>query len=370
MEMKIDRLRKLLKLHITKKRPLFIHGSMGIGKSYMVEDTCREIAKERGLEFAKAIATVEASYDGTTVKVNRKFNDPKKYFILLDVRITSLDPSDIRGVPFPEGNHVRWLTPDWLPQMGQGCIFFDEMNLAPHSIQASAYQLVLDRRVGDYVLPDGYNIIAAGNRSCDGANVIPMSAPLRNRFSHAELMPPSDEEWVNWALENGVKPRVTSFIMFKPSLLHKYEKSSKDQAFPTHRTWTLFSTLAEDDMPEEEEFELCASCVGEGAAREFRAFVKLRHKINIDEILKDPKKVQKITDIGLKHSLVSGVVEKYIKKRDILEKALELTNYLDEEFAVFLLRMMKAPDKMKFMSALMKSKAWNKIAKDYAKYLI
>jgi hypothetical protein len=370
MEVEMPRLKKLVRTYVDKKKPFYIHGTMGIGKSEATRQIAKDIAKEKGLEYTEATVNIDVGFDGTNITVNKTYKDPSKYYVLMDVRITSIDPSDLRGIPFPEGHHVVWLTPNWLPKAGQGIIFFDEMNLAPPSIQAAAYQLILDRRVGDYVLPDGYSIIAAGNRAIDKANVFPMAAPLKNRFSHATLLPPSDEVWRDWALENGVKPRIVSFIAFKPTQLHKFDPNSKDEAFPTHRSWTCFSSMIEDDMKLEEEFDICASCVGEGTAREYQAFLKLKNKVNIEDILKHPEKVRKIEDLGIKHSLVSGLSEKYNAKRELIDPVLGVVDYLDEEFGVFLLRMMKGVQPKYFLTDLMKAKRWQALSKKFGKFLL
>ena len=362
MDIKIGQLKPIIKKYIEKKKPLMIHGAPGIGKSDSVREAAKEVAKEKGMEFV----------EGTT-------NEDK--FSLIDVRISQLDPSDLRGIPFPNGDTTKWLVPNWLPTGGEGVLFFDEINLAPPSIQASSFQLILDRKLGDYTLPDGWMIVAAGNRAEDQANVFPMAAPLKNRFSHTTLLVPSEEEWRMWAMDNGIKSDIIAFLAFKKSLLFKFDKNNKDFAFPTPRTWSLASHMVSDlntsdlkgrkfdDVLDEEKI-LVASCVGEGCALEYSSFVKLKNRINLDEILKKPELAKKITEPDLKYSMVSGFAEKYKHNRKVMPQILEAIDYIDAEFGIFCLRLMKGMGKKnEFENDVVESKQWKKLFHKYGKYI-
>lgn len=352
MEVDIIQLQKLIYRYVTKKKPLFIHGAMGIGKSDSVRAIAKRIAKERGKDY------------------NENSTDKNK-FNLLDIRVSQLDPSDLRGIPFPEGRKTKWLIPNWLPEEGEGILFFDELNLAPPSIQAACYQLILDRRLGDYTLPKDWTILAAGNRAIDKANVFPMAAPLKNRFSHIHLRNPSSDAWIEWAMNNDIRPTIAAFIAFKPSLLFKFNPSSKDDAFPTPRTWALASYMADGISDLEDEFMTVSTCIGEGAALEYQGFVKLQKKVKVNDILRDPKKVKEITDSGELYSLISGLAEKYKNDRKNMNIILEVIYHMNKaDFGVFLLRLMKAFNSKKFVEDVSKSKNWDKIYKQYNKYLL
>lgn len=357
MDVNIKIAQKLLYSYIKCKKPFFLHGAPGIGKSDSVRQVCKRIAKEEKIEF------------------NERGVDKEK-FNLIDVRISQLDPSDLRGIPFPEGNQTKWLIPNWLPTEGKGVLFFDEINLAPPSIQASCYQLILDRRLGDYYLPDDWTIIAAGNRAIDMANVFPMSAPLKNRFSHATLMVPSEEEWREWGYDNGVNSDVVAFLAFKPSTLYKFDKNNKDDAFPTPRSWAVAShmlnTLKQDskEYPEDSHV-LVSTCVGEWAALEFFGFVKLKKKVNIDDIIKNPIKVKELDkDVGLKYTLISGLSERYRTDRKMMNKILAVVGYMDNEFSVFLLRLMKGSMSNVFIKDLMAAPNWKPLFKELGKFIV
>jgi hypothetical protein len=355
MEMTISELKPVLKTYIVKKKPLYIHGAPGIGKSDSAKSVSAEVAKEKGKDLFEGIK------EGT--------------FGFVDIRVSQLDPSDLRGIPFPnkELGTTEWLRPSWLPDdpESEGVLFLDEMNLAPPSIQAAAYQLILDRRLGDYILPDGWSIVAAGNRAIDKANVFPMSIPLKDRFSHAHLLPPSDDEWVKWGTEVGnIRSDILAFIKFKPSLLHKIDKDAKSDAFPTHRSWATASFMTEGVKNMDEEVRLVATCVGEGAANVYSGFIRLKNKVKIDEILKDPTKAKNIDEVGLKYTLISGLAEKYRHDRKLCDPIIQVVDNIDAEFGVFLMRMMKGYQKKHFSDDLAKSPTWKKIFQKYNKYVL
>lgn len=358
MDVNISTAQKLMYSYAKAKKPFFLHGAPGIGKSDSVRQVCKKIAKENNTTLN------EIGVDVT------KFN-------LIDVRISQLDPSDLRGIPFPVGKETKWLIPSWLPKEGKGVIFFDEINLAPPSIQASCYQLILDRKLGDYVLPDDWTILAAGNRAIDMANVFPMSAPLKNRFSHATLMSPSEEEWREWAFEEKLNADIIGFLAFKPTLLNKFDKTSKDDAFPTPRSWAvaahMLDTIKDKTTNEyiEDSLNMVSSCVGEGTALEFHGYIKLKKKVNINDILKNPKKVKELdNNIGLKYTLISGLSEKYKSDRKLMDAILAVVDYMDNEFSVFLLRLMKGTMPKEFVKDIMAAPNWKPLFKELGKFIM
>lgn len=350
IEVDIKKLQKLIKTYVLKQRPIFVHGAPGIGKSQSVRQVAEDIAKEKGLKYSED-------------------NIGREWYSVMDLRISQLDPSDLKGIPFPDGDRSRWLVPSWLPSEGQGILFLDELNLAPPSIQSAAYQLILDRRLGDYRVPDGWSIVAAGNRASDKANVFPMSAPLKNRFSHATLMVPSVDDWSDWALENGLKTDIVAFLQFKPSFLFKMDAKGNADAFPTPRSWEVASAMTHGMNKTDEEFDLVATCVGEGVAHEYRGFLDLKRKVKLDEILKNPKKIKTLDSVGLKYSAISGLAEKYRGDKKLLDPVLNVVEELDPEFGIFLLRLLRSVRK-DFQADLMKSKVWDRLYKNYGKYLL
>lgn len=351
--------KKLLKVYYERKQPIYLWGTFGIGKSSLVKEMAKEIAKKNGQGF------IEGEPDG------------KEKFGFIDVRVSQLEPSDLRGLPniYEDGEQkvTKWIIPNWLPRDKEslGIIFLDELNLAPPSIQASAYQLILDRRLGDYKLPDGWVIISAGNTSQDKANVFDLPAPLLNRFTHLDLSIPSKDEWVKWGLVKGIDTSIISFLEFKPSYLYKFEKNNKDKAIATPRSWEFCSNLIKDnkDLGIEEKHILIASAIGDGIATEFLAFLRLQNKINIKEILEKPEIVRAIKEIDLKYSLLSAIVEKYREDKRTLPKILQVCNYLEPEFAILLLRFLKT-SRREFKTDVTKIMIWEDLSIKYAKYLL
>ncbi|MDO7874532.1 MoxR family ATPase [Hymenobacter sp. ASUV-10] len=188
-------------------------------------------------------------------------------FDFIDVRLSQLAPTDLRGLPVAdtEASVSRWLPPEFLPRSGQGILFLDELNLAPPAMQGMAQQLILDRRVGSYVVPAGWYIWAAGNRKEDRAAVFDMPAPLANRFLHLEVG--ADwESFKGYALGAGVHEQILAFLAFRPALLHQLD--AQRPAWPSPRSWVMASRLHHAGLSVE-------SVVGAGTATEFTTFLQL-----------------------------------------------------------------------------------------------
>lgn len=181
----------------------------------------------------------------------------------VDVRLSQLAPTDLRGLPVPEGGVARWYPPEFLPHEGAGILFLDELNMAPPTIQGMAQQLILDRKVGSYSVPAGWFIWAAGNRKEDRAAVFDMPAPLANRFVHLHVEPDFDS-FKAYALEQGLHEQIIAFLSFRTALLHQMD--THHPAWPSPRSWEMASRLHGAGLD-------LAPVVGPGAAAEFRAFV-------------------------------------------------------------------------------------------------
>lgn len=181
---------------------------------------------------------------------------------LVDLRLSQLAPTDLRGLPVAEDGRSRWSPPEFLPTSGTGVLFLDEINMAPPAMQGVAQQLILDRRVGSYRVPDGWLIWAAGNRRTDKAAVFDMPAPLANRFIHFELETDATS-FRRWCLDMQIDERIMAFLAFRSNLLHKVDVNTP--AWPSPRSWAAASRLLAADVP-------IAASVGAGAAAEFNAF--------------------------------------------------------------------------------------------------
>ena len=225
----------------------------------------------------------------------------------LGVRITGylsqigtlqLDPVDLRGLPRIAADQTEWVPPKFLPTSGKGILFLDELTSAPQMTQAGCYQLVLDRKLGEYTLPDGWVVIAAGNPASERGVHFAMPRPLRNRFVHLDLEPDLDD-WCRWAVKAQVRPEIIAFLRFKPELLHTADATSDANAWPTPRSWEMASQvlcgIARRHKTQllagtsEFEAQLLDGTVGPAAASELVAFLRLFRQLpSIDEILLNP----------------------------------------------------------------------------------
>lgn len=225
---------------------------------------------------------------------------------LIDLRLSQLAPTDLRGLPYVEEKIARFAPPSFLPRTGTGILFLDEINLAVPSIMNVAMQLVLDRRVGDYVVPDSWFIVAAGNRVEDRAAVSQMPAPLTNRFLHFTVEADLNS-WKQYALAKGLREEIISFLNFRPNQLHNFSKSAI--AWPSPRSWEFASQLLDIGLP-------VSPAVGDGAGGEFSAFVKLYSKLpDVEKVLSGDMSVKMPKDPSTVYA-VSGALVSRAKDAD------------------------------------------------------
>ena len=262
-------LRKCIKI----KRPVFMWGPPGIGKS----DIVKQIGDEQERE-------------------------------VIDVRLSLWEPTDIKGIPYynSQANTMSWAPPAELPTDpdSTAILFLDELNSAAPATQAAAYQLVLNRRVGTYVLPKGVSIVAAGNRETDKGVTYRMPAPLANRFLHLELRT-DFEDWLQWATNNKVHEQVVGYVGFAKQDLYDFDPKSASRSFATTRSWSFVSELLQDeDLPENTLTDLVAGAVGEGLAVKFMAHRKVAKQMpNPTEILSGKVDKCNIKEISAMYSL-------------------------------------------------------------------
>jgi MoxR-like ATPase len=257
--MKPSMLYEALLALIGERVPLHLWGPCGVGKSQIVY----QVAEETQREFR-------------------------------DVRAGQLDPVDLRGLPHLVSKQTEWAPPKFLPTDGKGILFLDELTSAPQMTQAACYQLVLDRRLGEYVLPDGWVVIAAGNPASERGVHFSMPRPLRNRFVHLNLEADLPE-WCRWAVRAGIRSEIIAFLRFKPALLHDADATSDQNAWPTPRTWEMASNVLKGMAGKtgisvaETEAQLLEGTIGPAATAEFVGFLRLFRQLpSIDEILLNP----------------------------------------------------------------------------------
>lgn len=323
---------KAIRKAIQKKQPLFVWGQPGAGKSSVT----RQVSETRNSQ-------------------------------LIDLRLSLLDSVDLRGFPHMHNSKMHFATPVFLPTDpdSEGILFLDEMNVAPPSVQSAAYQLVLDRRIGEYQLPDGWAIIAAGNRETDQGVTYTMPAPLANRFTHIDFDVNFDD-WRGWAMAHGIRPEVVNFISFRPDLLNDFDPDKR--AFPTPRSWEFVSRILddEDDVDRDIEVEraMIAGSVGDGAAAEFAGFLKIyRNLPNPDAVLMNPSKAEVPTDLATLYALCGALSNRASDAN--FDRLVEYCERLKEEFQVLCIR-----DSVTRQRDLAHTQAFNNWAIKHANVLI
>jgi hypothetical protein len=266
-----------IKHALKKKRPIFLWGAPGIGKSEIVSQITDSLSNSH----------------------------------LIDIRLSLWEPTDIKGIPYFDSNSgtMVWGAPSELPseefaaQFDHIVLFLDEMNSAAPSVQAAAYQLILNRRVGQYKLPDNVMIVAAGNREADKGVTYRMPAPLANRFIHLELAV-SFDDWFQWSVVNNINTDVVGYLTFAKKDLYDFDPRSPSRSFATPRSWTFVSELLDDDLDEATTTDLVAGAVGEGLALKFMAHRKVASSMpNPSDILAGKVKELKTREISAMYSL-------------------------------------------------------------------
>lgn len=227
---------------------------------------------------------------------------------LVDARLSIYDPTDLKGFPVVKGTGktqaMHFVPPAILPTKGKGILFLDELPAAPPAVQAAAYQLILDKKLGEYELPPGWTIVAAGNHARNGGVHYSLAPALANRFIHIE-MECSQEDWDAWAAQNDISDITRAFIRFRPALIHNMEARKTGMAFPSPRSWAFADDIVKQRLGVTEELELLKGTVGEGAAVEYLAFMKTARELpSANEILISPDTAPVPSSPAAKHAVV------------------------------------------------------------------
>jgi hypothetical protein len=304
--MRATELIEIINSLVEQRVPTFLWGAPGIGKSSIV----KQIAKESGVGF-------------------------------IDLRLALMDPTDLKGIPFydKESHTALWAPPAFLPREGEGILFLDELNSAPPSVQASAYQLILDRKVGEYELPDGWAIVAAGNREGDRGVTYRMPTPLANRFVHFE-MEVSIEDWRFWAYKNGVNETIISYISYKNEHLFTFDPKSEAKSFATPRSWEFVNSILNGNISKELLLDTLSGAVGREVAVSFLSFIKVMHKLPDIENILSTSSGEYSDEIDVLYALSTGLVSACLRDKNekYLENLLIYTLGLKSEFAVMIVQ--------------------------------
>jgi|TARA_R100000544_G_scaffold4740_1_gene1829 hypothetical protein len=277
---KPSELKSKLETLISINKPAFIWGASGIGKSEIIS------------------------------KVAEKLD-----YNLIDVRVSLLDPVDLRGVPSVENGVTKWNPPIFLPQENdkQSILFLDELPHGSPSVQNALFQLIRDRRIGEYKLPDSTIILAAGNRVSDRVGANKINGALANRFSHLHLEADVND-WVKWGMSEGsIDPNVIAFIRYRPELLFDFDKDSVAWASP--RTWESVSDIVKADskgmVVNSQDQSLIGGTVGDSVAIEFCAFMGMVNTLpDVSAIIKNPETYEVSDDPSVLYALTGALARR------------------------------------------------------------
>ena len=294
------------------KRPLFLWGPPGIGKSELVEGIANELGG-----------------------------------LMIDLRLGQMEPTDIRGIPFynKDIGKMDWAPPVELPDEDTAAqypivvLFLDELNSAAPSVQSAAYQLILNRRIGKYRLPDNVVMVAAGNRESDKGVTYRMPTPLANRFIHQE-MKVDFASWQEWAVNNRIHKDVVGYLSFAKQDLYDFDAKSASRAFATPRSWTFVSQLLDENSDDDTTMNLIAGTVGEGLAVKFMAHKKVAGRMpNPADILSGKVKTLEVKEVSAMYSLVismcyelKGAIENKVEDKKFHEMADNFLGYMMKNF--------------------------------------
>jgi hypothetical protein len=290
---------------LAHKKAFMLHGSPSTAKSWLMRQVCDEM-------------------------------DLK----LVDCRLTQYDSVDLRGLPDlpvkpPEVQttedmrqwlktaRVNWIAPEIMPRPGDpaGCLFLDELPNSSNDVQAASYQLILDRALGMYELPDNWAVAAAGNYRTDMALVNQMASALKNRFYHLHLRT-SVEDYAPVAQGLGIHPMIIGFLRFKPNKLNAFDNPTDEtamqyiknsDAFHTSRTWEMASDVLNDFGVDrfEESFPLIAGSIGVNAATELQGFVKYYSKLpDLDDLIENPGKHRVPDEMQTRYALAAALCQR------------------------------------------------------------
>jgi hypothetical protein len=310
--MKASNITKVVSSLIDKKLPVFIWGAPGIGKSSIV----KQISKDKELEF-------------------------------LDLRLSLLDPTDLKGIPFFNADTKEgvWAKPSFLPSKpnSKGILFLDEINTAPPAVQASAYQLILDRRVGEYELPEGWSIVAAGNRENDRGVVYKMPPPLANRFVHFEMEVDFDD-WKAWAYLSKIEPAIIAYLAYDKSMLFTFDATSNEKSFATPRSWEYVDSIVKSDIEADLMLDSISGAVGREAAIGYLSFKKVMNDLpDLNAILDGSLKELEVDDSKVVMALAIGLVNALLENKNdtYIDNVLKFSLQLPGEFSIMLVKDMQ-----------------------------
>lgn len=345
---------------------VYVEGRTGIGKSVITRETSSEIAKKQGKEFI----------DWNKISPNEKIKiayEKDKYFILVDLRLSQMEPADLTGIPFPDNGACIYKKQLWAHALhnNPGMLFLDEMNLANPSVLSASYQILLDKTVGDIPLHNKVLVVGAGNLQEDKAFTFELPLPILSRVFRYQLDVPEVDGWTDWAMQNGVDTRVVTYLnRFKQMIFHEKDDLGLiitprgwefiGKAIKGIKDWTLIKDISEGIL--------------KGKAGEFVSFLKLSEKLpKPEDILEGKANFPQALD---EKFIACSILTEYYrdnKTKQTLKKIFDLRKVknVDTEFHILLIRMCRAVDSDFLKKEVLSDKEMlDLIMKKYHLYLV
>lgn len=283
------------------QRPIpYLVGSSGLGKTTIVQ----QIAKDRGIG-------------------------------LKIVSISQYDAGELGGWLINDGDGMKRLRPDWMPTEGEGILFLDELAQAPTACLNISRVIINERRIGEHRLPDGWAIVAAGNKMSDRAGTNQLPSHLKDALLFTEV-DASLEDAVAYYNSVGVSPLITGFLRFRPELLHKFDRDA--DACPSPRSWERVDTIMGFKLDAVNENEAVSGQVGRGACAEFMGYKKVYESCpDIDALIASPDSAPIAEDPAVCYA-VSAALSSRANDKNIGNIIQYLKRLPHKEFAVFSIR--------------------------------
>jgi hypothetical protein len=328
--------------------PTFVWGPPGIGKSMILASICKDSWMKATTDdgkgnkvamYSEKMLMKHRPWDASnwsfyTAAETKEFDKHSEGYILMDVRLSQVDPVEIKGAPFYDtvnmkAGFIRFnsILPD--PKSTHPIfLLLDEFPLASDMVQSAGYQLINDRKVGDYRLPDRCIVIAAGNRPEDGGVHFEMSIALENRFDHIALDIDYDGFVKYMANGHGYDETLIAFLQFNKeqdkNVLYKLDQGKGN--FPTFRSWEKSARKIKYGG---READAISDSVGQACAAKFETFKEFTKDIpDVDVILKkgmyfDRVELQLVANQKVGNELINK--EKLVKTSP--DKAFDIFQY-------------------------------------------
>ena len=258
---------------------------------------------------------------------------------LYDLRLTTLEPQDLRGLPFydHDSRTTRWYPPEDLPADPDhpAVLFLDELTAAAPALQPTVYGLLQERRVGPYRLPDPVFVVAAGNQAEDGAVAYEMGTALSDRLVHLVVRAEAADWIAGFAVPRGLHPAVTAFVRTRPDLLDTTDDAlRRGQVIAcTPRSWERASRIVQAVPDRSLRGAMLAGVLGEAVAAEFTLVAEeIAATVQVAKMLATPRRARARLYPDSMHGLAAltyGTVA--LATRDTLGAAIEVLVDMPEQ---------------------------------------